>query len=146
MRGPNGEDLPDAVLFACTQNAIRSPIAAALMRHLYGQFVFVDSVGVRAGELDPMVVEVMEEIGIDMTKHVPKDFDHLEDTSFDLIISLSPEAQHQAVEMTRTLAADVEYWRTFDPTITEGNREQRLEAYRAVRDELMRKIKARFAP
>jgi protein-tyrosine-phosphatase len=146
VRGPNGEDLPDAVLFACTQNAVRSPMAAALMRHLYGHFVFVDSVGVRAGELDPMAVEVMEEIGIDMGSHHPKSFEMLEDTSFDLIISLSPEAQHQAVEMTRTLAADVEFWRTFDPTIVEGTREQRLEAYRAVRDGLLNRIKQRFAP
>jgi protein-tyrosine-phosphatase len=146
VRGPNGEDLPDAVLFACTQNAVRSPMAAALMRHLYGRFVFVDSVGVRAGELDPMAVEVMEEIGIDMGKHHPKSFEMLEDTSFDLIISLSPEAQHQAVEMTRTLAADVEFWRTFDPTIIEGSREQRIDAYRAVRDELLKRIKTRFTP
>lgn len=146
MRGPNGEDLPDAVLFACTQNAVRSPIAAALMRHLYGHFSYVDSVGVRAGELDPMAVEVMEEIGIDMTHHHPKSFEMLEDTSFDLIISLSPEAQHQAVEMTRTLAADVEFWRIFDPTIVEGTREQRLEAYRAVRDDLLKRIKTRFTP
>jgi protein-tyrosine-phosphatase len=146
VRGPNGEDLPDAVLFACTQNAVRSPMAAALMRHLFGHFVFVDSVGVRAGELDPMAVEVMEEIGIDMGAHHPKSFEMLEDTSFDLIISLSPEAQHQAVEMTRTLAADVEFWRTFDPTIIEGSREQRLDAYRAVRDGLLNRIKQRFAP
>ncbi|HWE06781.1 MAG TPA: hypothetical protein VG274_08740, partial [Rhizomicrobium sp.] len=71
MRGPNGEELPGAVLFACTLNAVRSPIAAALMRHLYGRFVYIDSVGARAGELDPFAMEVMEEIGIAIGKHRP---------------------------------------------------------------------------
>ncbi len=144
MRGPNGEDLPGAVLFACTQNAVRSPMAAAILRHLLGKFVYVDSVGVRPGELDPMAVAVMDELGIDMSHHRPKSFENLEDSSFDLIVSLSPEAQHKAVDMTRTMACDVEYWPTIDATAYEGSREQRLEAYRAVRDELMRRIRARF--
>ncbi len=144
MRGPNGEDLPGAVLFACTQNAVRSPMAAAILKHLLGKFVYVDSVGVRPGELDPMAVAVMDELGIDMSHHRPKSFENLEDSSFDLIVSLSPEAQHKAVDMTRTMACDVEFWPTIDATAYEGSREQRLEAYRAVRDELMRRIRARF--
>lgn len=145
MRGPNGEELPGAVLFACTMNAVRSPMAAAIMNHLYGKFVFIDSAGARIGELDPMAVEVMDEIGIEIAKHKPKSFESMEDTSFDLVITLSPEAQHQAMELTRTSAVDIEYWPTIDPTAFEGSREQRLEAYRAVRDELMRRIRARFA-
>jgi protein-tyrosine-phosphatase len=145
MRGPNGEELPGAALFACTLNAVRSPMAAALMRHLFGRFVYVDSAGTRAGELDPMAVEVMEEIGIEIGKHKPKRFEDLEDASFDLIITLSPEAHHSAMELTRTQAVDVEYWPTMDPTAIEGSRDQRLDAYRAVRDELMRRIEKRFA-
>lgn len=144
MRGPHGEDLPDAVLFACNLNAVRSPMAAGIMRHLYGRYVFVESCGVRAGELDPFAVAAMDEIGVDITRHKPRSFDDLEDTSFDLIISLTPEAQHQAVELTRTMAAEVEYWPTHDPTLAQGNREQRLDAYRQVRDDLMERIKARF--
>ncbi|MGD1934919.1 MAG: arsenate reductase ArsC [Candidatus Phaeomarinobacter sp.] len=144
MRGPNGEELPDAILFACSQNAVRSPMAEGLMRHLYGRHVFVDSVGVRAGELDPFVVVVMEELGIDLAKHKPRSFDELEDTSFDVIVSLTPEAQHNAVDLTRTMAADVEYWPTHDPTLAQGSREQRLEAYREVRDTLMQRIKDKF--
>jgi protein-tyrosine-phosphatase len=144
MRGPNGEELPGAVLFACTFNAVRSPMAAAIMRHLFGRFVYVDSVGVRRGELDPLAVEAMEEIGIEIGKHKPKSFDEFEDTSFDLVITLSPEAQHKAVELTRTSAARIEYWPTMDPTIVEGSRDQRLAAYRAARDELQRRIAARF--
>ena len=145
MRGPNGEELPGAILFACTQNAVRSPMAAALMRHRYGRFVYVESVGARAGELDPFAVEVMDEIGIEIGKHRPKRFDDLEDASFDLVITLSPEAHHKAMELTRTMAVDVEYWPTFDPTAVEGSREQRLDAYRAVRDELEARIARRFA-
>jgi protein-tyrosine-phosphatase len=144
MRGPNGEELPGAVLFACTFNSVRSPMAAAIMQHLFGRSVYVDSVGVRAGDLDPLAVEAMEEIGIEIGKHKPKSFDEFEDTSFDLVITLSPEAHHKAMELTRTSAAVIEYWPTFDPTITEGSRDQQLDAYRTVRDDLERRIQARF--
>jgi protein-tyrosine-phosphatase len=136
--------LPAAVLFCCTQNAIRSPMAEGMLKQLLGRTIFVDSVGVRAGELDPFAVAAMDEIGIDITKHKPKTFDDLEDSSFDLIISLSPEAQHKAVDMTRTMACDVEFWNTFDPSIVEGSREQRMDAYRDVRDGLMQRIRERF--
>ena len=134
MRGPNGEELPGAVLFACTMNSVRSPMAAAIMRHLFGKFVYVDSVGVRAGELDPMAVEVMDEIGIEIGKYNPKSFEDLEDSPSTWCITLSPEAQHKAMELTHTSAVEIEYWPTMDPTIVEGSRDQRLDAYRAVRD------------
>ncbi len=137
-------DLPGAVLFSCSLNAVRSPMAEALLKHLLGHRIYVDSAGVRRGEIDPFAIEVMDEIGIDLSKHKSKSFDDLEDTSYDLIISLSPEAQHRAVELTRTMACEVEFWNTFDPTMVEGNRETRLEAYRQVRDFLKRRIEARF--
>jgi protein-tyrosine-phosphatase len=134
---------PAAVLFACTMNAVRSPMAAALMRHL-SRGVHIESAGVRAGELDPLAVAAMEEIGLEIGKHVPRRFEDLEDGSFDLVITLSPEAQHKAMELTRTAATRVEYWPTMDPTAVEGSREQRLAAYRAVRDQLMERLKQRF--
>jgi len=137
-------DLPEAVLFACTMNSVRSPMGEALLKHLLGHRIYVDSVGVRAREIDPFAVEVMDEIGIDLSRHRAKSFDDLEDTSFDLIISLSPEAQHQAVELTRTMACDVEFWNTFDPSLVEGNRAARLQAYRDVRDQLKKRIEERF--
>ena len=99
------------------------------------------------GELDPFVVAVMNELGIDVSRHKPHTFeelDELEGLNFDLIVTLSPPAHHKALELTRTLAADVEYWPTPDPTAIEGSREQKLEAYRAVRDELERHIRERF--
>ena len=137
-------DLPGSVLFACTNNAIRSPMAEGILKHLLGDRVYVDSVGVRAGEIDAFAVAVMDEIGIDITRHRSKAFEELEDTYFDLVVSLSPEAQHKAVEMTRTMAAEVEYWKTMDPSYVHGNREVRLKVYREVRDDLVHRIKLRF--
>lgn len=133
-----------AVLIACTMNAVRSPMAAAILRHLAGQRLYVESAGVRAGELDPLAVVAMEEIGLEIGKHRPRCFEDLEDGSFDLVITLSPEAQHKAMELTRTAATQVEYWPTMDPTAVEGSREQRLLAYRNVRDQLMERLKQRF--
>ena len=136
-----------SVLFACTYNIIRSPMAEALLKHYHRHRIFVDSVGVRGdAEIDPFVVAVMSEIGIDLSRHRVKTFDDLEDGSFDLVISLSPEAQHRAVEMTRTMACDVEYWRCFDPTVIEGSREAQINAYRQVRDWLRERILERFPP
>jgi protein-tyrosine-phosphatase len=138
---------PQAVLFACGFNTVRSPMAAALLHQLLGRTVYVGSAGVRGGELDPFAVTVMAEIGIDISRHRPMTFAELEDwegLNFDLIVTLAPEAHHKALELTRTLAADVEYWPTPDPTAVEGSRQQRLDAYREVRDQLMQRIKTRF--
>lgn len=139
-------EIPDAVLFCCTMNAIRSPMAEGLMKAMYGTTAYVDSVGVRAGEPDGFMIAVMQELGIDTTRHKAKTFDELNDGSFDLIIAMSPEAQHHAVEMTRTMACDVEFWNTLDPTIIEGSREERLAAYRQVRDLIRKRLENRFGP
>ena len=122
-------------------------MAAGLFRHFFGR-TYVGSAGVRKGELDPFAVAAMEEIGLDIAKHKPMTFEELEEwegLNFDLIVTLSPEAHHRALELTRSIAADVEYWPTPDPTPTEGTREQRMDAYRAVRDQLQKRIKARFS-
>jgi protein-tyrosine-phosphatase len=138
---------PQAVLFACGMNAVRSPMAAGLFQQMFGKSIYVGSAGVHKGFLDPFAVAVMEEIGIDIARHKPVTFEDVEDLeglNFDLIVTLSPPAHHKALELTRTNAAEVEYWPTIDPTGVEGSREQRLEAYRAVRDELMARIRERF--
>lgn len=137
-------ELPGAVLFACSRNSVRSPMAASILKHLAGRRVYVDSAGVRAGEPDPFAEAAMEELGIDLSGHKPKSLGELADISFDLIVSLSPEAHHQALRLSQGFAVEVEYWPTVDPTLTEGSREQILDAYRAVRDGLFRRIKARF--
>jgi protein-tyrosine-phosphatase len=138
---------PQAVLFACGLNSIRSPMAMAMCKHMFGKTIYVGSAGVKKGEPDPFAASVMEEIGLDIARHRPHTFEELDEwegLNFDLIVTLSPEAHHKALELTRTLAADVEYWPTPDPTDATGNREQMLEAYRAVRDQLMERIDERF--
>ena len=133
-----------AVLFACTMNAIRSPMAESILKHLQGDRIYVDSAGVRGGEIDSFAIAAMDEIGIDLSRHKSKTFDDLEDESFDLVITLSPEAQHRAVELTRVMAIELEFWHTFDPSIVEGSREARLDVYRQVRDQLLDRIRQRF--
>ena len=139
---------PQAVLFACDHNAVRSPMAAGLFRQMFGRSIYVASAGVRKGALDPFAVAALDEIGIDIARHRPMTFAELDDwegLNFDLIVTLSPQAHHAALELTRTVAADVEYWPTSDPAATEGPRGQRLAAYREVRDQLIDRIKTRFA-
>ena len=138
---------PKAVLFACGMNAVRSPMAAGLLQQMVGTTVYVGSAGVQKGDLDPFAVAAMEEIGIDISRHKPitfEELDELEGLNFDLIVTLSPPAHHKALELTHKVAAEVEYWPTVDPTATEGSREQRLNAYREVRDQLMVRIRERF--
>ncbi|WP_299479282.1 arsenate reductase ArsC [uncultured Roseibium sp.] len=142
MSGPGLR--PTAVLFACGMNSVRSPMAEALTQKLFPGQIYVRSAGVRHGKIDPFVDAVMSEMGIDMSKHQPKTFEDLEESGFDLIVTLAPEAHHTALEMTRTDAVDVEYWPTMDPTIATGSREQILNEYRTVRDLLLMRIKKRF--
>jgi protein-tyrosine-phosphatase len=136
-----------AILFTCAFNAVRSPMAEAIARHFFGRSTYVQSAGVRKGETDPFMVAVLDEIGIDASRHKPRTLEELQDwegLNFDLIVSLSPEAHHQALEITRTSAVEVEYWPTLDPTAVQGSREQQLDAYRDVRDGLIKRIKERL--
>jgi protein-tyrosine-phosphatase len=139
-------DFPGSVLFACNRNTIRSPMAEVLMKHLLGHRIYVDSVGVRlsAAESDAFAIAALAEIGLDLSRHKPKTFDDLADRSIDLIVTFTPQAQHRAVELTRTISCELEYWPMADPTIVEGNRETRLAAYRDLRDTLFDRIKQRF--
>ncbi|WP_026608534.1 low molecular weight phosphatase family protein [Methylocapsa acidiphila] len=133
-------DRPQSVLFACTLNAVRSPMAEALGKHFFGNEVYFASAGVKRGTKDAFAIAAMEEIGIDISRHKPHMFEDLEDSFFDLIVTLSPEAHHKALEFTRSLAVEVVYWPTLDPTVVEGGRERILEAYRNVRDGLLARI------
>src|SRR3954453_12495099 len=110
-------------------------MAESLLHQMFPQGLYVKSAGVKKGELDPFAVAVMAEFGQDISAHRPQTFEELDDwegLNFDLIITLSPEAHHRGLELTRTLAAAGEYWRPPDPPTTEGSREQRLAAYREV--------------
>ncbi len=127
-------------------NAIRSPMAAAILKFFHHRRIYVDSVGVRAGADDPFVSEVLDEIGITLRGHVAQEFDELADDFFDLVISLSPEAHHRAVEFMRDASVEVEFWPMPDPSLASGSRAQRVDAYRHLRDRLMERIYHRFPP
>ena len=136
-----------SVLFVCEMNAVRSPMAEAIARHYFGRSIYVQSAGVRKGETDGFMATALSEIGIDCSKHKPRTLEELEEwegLNFDLIISLSPDAHHAALELTRTIAAEVEYWPTPDPTLMQGSREQMLDAYRNVRDGLSYRIRLKL--
>jgi protein-tyrosine-phosphatase len=148
MVAPSRARNPQSVLFACGLNSVRSPMAESLLQQMFPHALYVKSAGVKKGELDPFAVVVMAELGQDISGHKPTTFEELEDwegLNFDLIITLSPETHHKALDLTRTLAADVEYWPTQDPTTTHGSREQKLAAYREVCDTLLARIRKRFA-
>jgi protein-tyrosine-phosphatase len=138
---------PQSLLFVFGENVIRSVMAEAIARYYFGTSLFIASAGVRAGPPDPFVGPVLEEIGIAppaARSRTIEDLEEYEGLGFDLIVTLAPEAHHRALDLTRTVAADVEYWPTPDPSFVTGNREQRLDAYRQVRDGLVDRITARF--
>ena len=137
---------PSSVLFLCTHNRIRSVMAAALTRLRFGPLLRVESAGIRpGGEPDYLAAAVMDELGADISAHRPKSLEAFEDeVPFELIVSLSPEAHHHALELIPRLGRAGEYWPTYDPSLAEGSREQRLMEYRSVRDGLDRRIAARF--
>jgi protein-tyrosine-phosphatase len=136
--------LPSSLLFACSENSVRSPMAEALAKRLYGHRVYIDSVGVRASEVDGFAVAALDEIDIDVHRHHAKTFDDVDAASFELIVTLSPEAHHSALEFTRGTATEVEYWPMPDPSAVEGSRETRLDAYRHTREQVLTRLKARF--
>jgi protein-tyrosine-phosphatase len=136
--------VPTSLLFACSENSIRSPMAEALARRLYGTHAYIDSVGVRAHEVDSFAAAALDEVGIDLHRHHGKTFDDVDPSSFELIVTLSPEAHHRALEFTRAAAVEVEYWPVTDPSAIEGSREMRLDAYRRTRDQILARLKARF--
>lgn len=145
LPGEKSKTRPGAVLFMCGWNAIRSPMAEAIAKKLLPSDIYVQSAGVRSGERDPFVDAVLEEVGLSIGRHQPRTLDDLEDDYFDLIVTLTPEAHHAALELTRSSAVDVVYWPTMDPTATSGSREQMLGAYREVRDHLWRLIEERLS-
>ena len=136
--------LPRSVLFMCRMNAVRSPMAERLARQVLPSSVFMASAGLHVGTPDPFVDAVLAEESLALGERTPRILDDLEDDYFDLIVTLAPEAHHAALELTRTLAVEVEYWPTPDPTATQGSRDQMMAAYRDMRDRLKARIGERF--
>lgn len=138
---PDAKSPPTAVLFVCGMNAIRSPMAEVIARSLLPHGTYIASAGVRPGERDPFVDTVLDEVGLSLGTRQPQTLDELEDDFFDYVVTLAPEAHHQALEMTRSNAVEVVYWPTPDPTVATGTRERILDAYREVRDLLTMRIR-----
>lgn len=131
------------VLFVCSMNSVRSPIAAALARKFFPGRIIARSAGVRSGKADGFVHEVMEEIGVDMSVHTPHTMDELMANRFDLVVTLSDDARDAVAKRGFETGAN-EHWPTPDPTAVEGNREAMLSAYRTLRDTLQQKVRARL--
>ncbi|MEM1020848.1 MAG: hypothetical protein AAGJ09_10240 [Pseudomonadota bacterium] len=139
-----GDALPRSVLFVCNENSIRSPMAEALLKKIARGRIFVGSAGLRVGTLDGFAVTVMKEWNIALDDHRPHIISDNDVAKFALVISLTPEAQHWAVELTRFGDMAIEYWPMPDPSKTEGSREQRLDAYRSLRGLLKLRMEKRF--
>jgi protein-tyrosine-phosphatase len=140
----NGATKPRSILFCCTLNAVRSPMAEGLARAMLPQSVYVDSAGLSTQLLDGFAVAAMQEIGIDIRDHNTQSFDDIRCDEFEMIVALSPESYARAVELTRAMAVEVVHWPIDDPTAAGGPREQRLSAYRATRDAIRQEIRRHF--
>lgn len=119
-------------------------MAEVLTESLFPSQFYVASAGVLPGDRDPFVDAVLAEIGLDLGEHRPHSLADLGDLNFDLAVTLSPEAHHRTLDLTRVWAIDVEYWPTPDPSAATGSRNQILAAYRELRDLLERRIRERF--
>lgn len=138
------KDAPRSVLFVCRMNAIRSPMAAAITRTFFPNLIYSRSAGMMKGELDFLVNQVMEEVEVDISTHNPHTLEEMNEGNFELVIALTQEAYNHALSEWGTPESELELWETDDPSLAEGTREQRLDAYRAVRDVLYEKVKARL--
>lgn len=142
--------LPHSVLFCCDHNAVRSPMAEGLMKHLYGRAAYVQSAGVKNDlEVDGFAVAVSHELGVELSRHRSRSFEEMQQwgddlSGFDLIVALSPASQRQALELTRYFHLDVEYWPIMDPTGIGETREAKLVAYRKTRDQIRARMIERF--
>ena len=134
----------NSILFVCNINSIRSPMAESILKVWFDKKIFIDSCGICEGKIDHMAVEVMAEDNFDLSNHNSKLFSSLQDTSFDLIITFTKEAFVEVTSLTKTQDCEIEYLKILDASQTTGNRQQRLDSYRQVRDLLKEKLNKRF--
>lgn len=144
------DPLPQSILFCCDHNSVRSPMAEAIAKKLYGTEVYLQSAGVKSDlDIDGFAVAVCQELDVELSRHRSRSFDEMEDwgddlSSFDLIVALSPASQLRALELTRHSHLEVEYWPILDPTGLGENREERLVSYRQTRDQIMERLLSRW--
>uniref|UniRef100_UPI0021013601 arsenate-mycothiol transferase ArsC n=1 Tax=Jiella sp. LLJ827 TaxID=2917712 RepID=UPI0021013601 len=142
---PASGDKISSVLFLCGMNAIRSPIAEALAREILPPTVYIASAGVRSGQRDPFVDSVLAERGLSLGERQPQRYEDLEDSYFDLIVTMAPEAHHAALDATGTSSVEVEFWPMPDPSVVTGSREQILDAYRDLLGRIEQRLRQRFS-
>ncbi len=130
-----------AVMFICSLNAVRSPMAEALTRSRYGRHIYVDSAGLQKSERDPFMLAALREVGIEFDSDQPRVLEEVDYEGVDLVIALSPEAHERAKEMLRATAVELLYWPIPDATQVGGTREQRMTAFREVRETLEKRIR-----
>ncbi|WP_183963317.1 low molecular weight phosphatase family protein [Sagittula marina] len=139
--------LPQSVLFSCDHNAVRSPMAEGIMKKFFGTDVYVQSVGVVNDlEIDGFAIAACKEIGVELERHRSRSFEEMEEmgetlSGFDCVVTMSPASQRRALDLTRFYHLTVEYWPVMDPTGIGETREQKLNAYRQTRDQIVKKLR-----
>jgi arsenate reductase len=126
------------VLILCTGNSARSQMAEGLLRDMAGDRFDVWSAGVEPSSVRPEAVEAMQEIGIDISSHRSKSVDEFAGQQFDYVITVC----ENAAENCPIFPSSDEriHWSFPDPAVASGGHEQRLAAFRAVRDDIKNKF------
>ena len=133
------------ILFACTQNAVRSVMAKGLFEtKTNAPARKAVSCGVIEGPSDGFVVSVLQEQGIDVSRHQAQVFEALDPADFDLIVSFSRQAEDKARRWANE-ECETLFWDVHPPHIDERSRETTLESYRQIRDQIDRFLTDYFA-
>lgn len=135
-----------SVLFVCSLNAVRSPMAEAIAKQLYGRRIFVESAGLTKDDRDPFAIAALAEIGISLGDDEPKVIDEVDFEGFDLVVALSTEAHHKVQALCRATAMQVLFWPLPDASAVDGSRDQRMDAFRQVRDEIRARVRREIGP
>ena len=150
MPNPSHDSKPPSprIVFVCTYNRIRSPMAAALLTALSPELDKVDSCGVAINDsfADGFTIAVMAEVGIDLNNHTAKDVADMDLTTADMIVCFSETSYEVLCKMRKTLptACDILYWPVYDPDLLAESRPRRLAGYRAVRDTIRQHLLTHF--
>jgi arsenate reductase (thioredoxin) len=131
---------PRHILFLCVANSARSQMAEGIARFLAPQGVSVSSAGSEPSSVRPQSIQVLGEIGIDISGHRSKGLDSIDAGSIDAVITLCAE---EVCPVFLGKAHRV-HWGLPDPTAVTGTEETHINAFRSVRDELLRRLKVLF--
>jgi arsenate reductase (thioredoxin) len=126
------------VLLLCTENACRSQMAEGLVNHDLASRVQAFSAGVRPGRVNPRAIQVMAELGIDISHHRSKSVDDLSEKQFDLVITVCDQAREQCPVFFGP--AEVLHVGFPDPARATGTEDEIMVAFRHIRDEMRRQL------